>query len=142
MATRIERTAAFLSLAAGGIHGALTPDHFAVWWGYGLFFAAAAAAQVLWGLAIITDAIGPDYAGPNWRTWRQGLFVGGIAGNLLLLAMYVVSRTNGVPFAGPEEGEVEPVGVLDVVEKALEVTIIALCLVALRQPGKKETPPT
>jgi cell filamentation protein len=38
--------ASALSLLAGLIHLWVTPEHFEEWWGYGLFFMFAAAAQV------------------------------------------------------------------------------------------------
>ena len=40
--------AATLSLLAGLIHLWVTPEHFEEWWGYGVFFLVAAAAQILY----------------------------------------------------------------------------------------------
>jgi hypothetical protein len=39
--------AASLSLAAALIHLWVMPEHFEEWWGYGTFFLATAAAQLL-----------------------------------------------------------------------------------------------
>lgn len=120
----LERAAAVLSIVAGAIHGGVTPSHFEEWWGYGLFFVFAAAAQVLFGLALLTDAINPKDTGPNWRKWRQGLYWLGIVGNVSIIALYTVTRTVGIPLFGPEAGEVEEVAAIDVASKVAEVAVI------------------
>lgn len=123
-------------MAAGAIHGSLTTAHFQVWWAYGLFFLVAALAQVLWGLALVTDAINPRHWGDGWRRARRRLLIAGATGNLALLVTYVVSRTTGVPL-GPEQGP-QSVAVIDVVATMLELTIVALVAAVLRS-GR--TPP-
>ncbi len=126
-----ERAAGVLSLVAGGIHGGVTPEHFSEWWGYGLFFIFAGAAQILFGLAILTDAFNPKDTGPDWRRWMWWAYVAGIVGNVLIIALYVVTRTVGIPLLGPEAGEVEPVAPIDIVSKATEVALIVTLLVLL-----------
>lgn len=126
-----ERAAGVLSLVAGAIHGGVTPDHFAEWWGYGLFFIFAGTAQVLFGLALLTDAINPKDTGPDWRRWMRWAYWAGIVGNVLIIALYVVTRTVGIPLLGPEAGEVEPVAPIDIVSKATEVALIVTLVVLL-----------
>ena len=109
-----------LSLAAALVHGGLAPEHFGEWWGYGVFFLAAGAAQAILGLALALDAFDGD---PGMR---RRLWLAGVAGNALLAATYVVSRTAGVPFAGPEAGEVEPWDPLGVATTAAEAAIVVL----------------
>lgn len=124
--------AALLSLAAGAIHGVLTPEHWEEWWGYGAFFLALYLAQGFYGVLLLLAA---------WRAPAAGgrfLYAVGIAGNLASIAVYAVSRTVGVPFFGPEAGEVESVTTIGLVSKGIEVALVG-CLVLLlfqRTPGR------
>lgn len=127
-----ECAAGLLSIGAGLVHGGLGPEHFEQWWGYGAFFVVAAAAQILLGLALLTDAIDPDRGIDVARAkrWLYGL---GGAGQLMLVAFYVLTRTNGIPWFGPDAGLVEGVAPIDVLAKVLEMgcaTILAALLFA------------
>ena len=136
---RWEQAAGVLSLIAGGIHGAITPDHFAEWWGYGVFFVFATVTQVLFGLALLTRAINPEDTGPSWRSIKRALYWAGIAGNMAIIALYAVTRTVGIPFFGPEAGEIEPVAAIDVASKVFEVVLIGvLGLLLFRMRGVRE----
>src|SRR5215216_7342782 len=86
--------AAALSLLAGLIHLWVAPEHFEEWWGYGAFFLVAAAAQLL-------------YAPLALRWPSRTLLIVGIAGNLAIVALYLLTRTVGIPPLGPEAGKVE-----------------------------------
>ncbi len=130
---RAERAAAGLSWGAGAIHGLVAPDHFSEWWGYGLFFVAAALGQVMFGLLVWTRGI-ETTASRSWETVRRKVYVTGIAGNLAIIGMWIVSRTVGIP-VGPEAGVVEPLGVLDVVSKILEGVLIVVLALLLRRRG-------
>ena len=126
---RLERFAGVLSLLAGSVHGLVTPAHFAEWWGYGLFFVFAATAQVLFGIALLTNAVNANDFGPRWLAMKRALAAAGIVGNLLIMGVYVVTRTVGIPWFGPEAGEVEAVGPVDLVSKGLELAlVVALAL--------------
>jgi hypothetical protein len=109
--------AAALSVAVAAVHGAVCPEHFHEGMLYGVFFAAATAAQLLWaGLAILRPS--------RW------VLVFGLAGNLAILTLWLVTRTAGIPL-GPEAGEVEPIGPVDVTANLFEVGIVICCVVAL-----------
>ena len=113
--------AATLSLLAALIHLWATPEHFEEWWGYGAFFLVAALAQVLYAPLVLA-----------WPT-RMVLF-GGIAGNLAIVALYLLTRTVGIPLFGPGAGEVEGVGFIDLCATASEVGIaVALGAALLRE---------
>ena len=57
----------------------------------------------------------------------------GIAGNLAIVVLYLLTRTVGIPFFGPEAGEVEGFGFVDVCATASEVGIaVALGAALLR----------
>ncbi len=112
--------AAALSLLAALIHLWVTPEHFEEWWGYGAFFLVAAAVQVLYAPLVLV------------RPTRMVL-LGGIAGNLAIVALYLLTRTVGIPLFGPGAGEVEGFGFVDVCATASEVGIaVALGAALLR----------
>ena len=125
-------------MGAALVHGLLPGEHFAEWWGYGAVFAFATVGQALYGFAILgTQMMHGEPITARWsaRT-RRAFYLAGIAGNLLLVAMYLVSRTIGIPFFGPEAGEVEAWSALGVATKALELTLVAILAVLLARAPK------
>lgn len=130
---RLECWAGFFFFIAAAAHGFLSPAHFEEWWGYGIFFAVAGVIQAVWGLALFTHAINPKDSGAKWRPLTTGLYVLGILGNLFTMILYVVSRTYGVPFFGPEAGVVEAVAPVDVVTKAAEGAAVILLAILLKR---------
>ncbi len=116
---------ATLSILAAAIHDIVMPEHFGEWWGHGTFFLVAALAQFLYGLAIV-----------EWP--RRRLLAAGIVGNLAIVALWLVSRTVGVPLVGPEAGQVEPVGALDAATTLIEVALVALLALAIHEQGRRE----
>lgn len=118
---RWQYAAAALSALAGFIHILVAPDHFEEWIGYGLFFFIAATCQLLF--AFIIAAYTPPAREVMWA---------GILGNAVIIALWAVTRTVGIPFFGPEAGEVEPVGVLDSISKLVELALIACLVIMLR----------
>jgi hypothetical protein len=127
-ATGRERTlyaAAALSLLAGLIHLWVTPEHFEQWWGYGAFFVVAAAAQILYVPIVLLLP-------------TRIVLLGGMAGNLAIVVLYLLTRTVGIPLFGPEAGEVEGFGFLDVCATASELGIaVALGTALLRNATSK-----
>jgi hypothetical protein len=116
---------AALSLIAGLIHVWVTPEHFEEWWGYGTFFLVAAAAQVVYVPLLL-----------RWPT-RMVLILG-IAGNSAIVLLYLLTRVVGIPLFGPEAGDVENVGLVDVCATASEAAIvIALGALLLRRVLKE-----
>jgi hypothetical protein len=121
--------AAALSLLAGLIHLWVTPEHFEEWWGYGAFFVVAGAAQILYVPIVLL------------LPTRIVLLLG-IAGNLAIVVLYLLTRTVGIPFFGPEAGEVEGFGFVDVCATASELGIaVALGAALLRNapPERRRT---
>ncbi len=59
----------------------------------------------------------------------------GIVGNGSFIVLYLVTRTIGIPFFGPEAGEVEPITLLGLASKATEIALVA-CLVVLTRRTK------
>jgi hypothetical protein len=101
---------ALLSAGAAVIHFVVIPGHWDEYWGQGLFFIVAAIAQLLWALLIV---VAPS----------RLIYLAGAAGNAAIVAMWVVTRTAGVP-AGPGAGEREAVEFADTVATAFEGVLV------------------
>ncbi len=116
--------AAALSMVAALIHLWVTPEHFEEWWGYGAFFLGVAVFQGAYGLVLL-----------RWP--RPSLFSLGIAANLGVVVLWLVTRTSGIPFFGPHAGEVEAIGVLDLAVTAAELALVFVLagLRFSRRPG-------
>ncbi len=102
------------------------PEHLEGWWGYGTFFLGAAIAQGLYSVALL-------------RRPHRSLLLG-IGGNLLVVALYLVTRTVGGPVFGPDAGEVEEVEFTDpsatMSELAIVLTLGAVLLQNLPSPKR------
>jgi hypothetical protein len=109
---------AFLSGGAGVVHSIVAGRHFQEWWVFGTFFVVAAAAQMVWSVAVLT-----------WPS--RALLIVAVAGNLAIVGIWTVSRASGLPL-GPDAGRAEPVGALDVVAGCYEIGLASFGLFALR----------
>jgi hypothetical protein len=125
---RVHFMVAAISLLAGFIHLWVTPEHFEEWWGYGAFFLVAALAQVLYVPLVL-----------RWP--NQTVLLLGIAGNSAIVLLYLFTRVEGVPLFGPEAGEVEGVGIIDVCATISEVAIVVALGTSLlwRLAGERTT---
>ena len=115
---------AAISLIAGFIHLWVTPEHFEEW----TFFLVAAVAQVLYVPLLL-----------RWP--NQIVLLLGIAGNSAIVLLYLFTRVVGVPLFGPEAGEVEGVGIIDVCATSSEAAIVVALgvLVLWRLAGERTT---
>jgi hypothetical protein len=114
------------SLVAALIHLWVIPEHFEEWWGYGLFFLIATIAQALYAVILL-----------RWPS--QKLVIAGIVGNSAIILLYLVTRTIGIPFFGPEAGEIEEVSLLDVGATVVEaLLVVALGVLLLRQLSRQD----
>jgi hypothetical protein len=104
------------------------PEHFQEWWGYGTFFLVAAMTQVVYVPLLL-----------RWP--NRSVLVLGIAGNSAIVLLYLFTRVVGVPLFGPEAGEVEAVGIIDVCATASEAAIVVALgvLVLWRLAGERTT---
>jgi hypothetical protein len=117
---------AAFSVGAAAIHFAVVFEHFAEYALYGVFFLVISWAQVIWPAVLL------------WRPSRLWLWLG-IVGNALVIAVYVASRTVGLPF-GPDLHNAESVGALDVVSCVLEFGLIVGCAALLWRPSLADRP--
>ena len=108
-------TLALLSTGAASIHFVVISAHFGEWWGFGAFFATTGVIQLVWAMLAVTR--------PSRR-----LFLIGAIGNGVIVAMWIASRTSGLPF-GPRPWEAEPAGLTDVIATSFEATLVAGALV-------------
>jgi hypothetical protein len=107
------------------MHLFVMEPHFLEWWAYGAFFLASAVGQA--ALAVLILRITPAW-----------LVLSGIAGNLAIIGMYVLSRTNGPPL-GPHAGRPEGAGVLDLTCAIAELGAIVVLLGLLSERTRRRT---
>ena len=108
---------ATLSVAAAGIHFAVVGEHFEEFPLFGFLFLGLAWFQAIW---------------PVPYAMRRSALVGwiGVVVNLGAVAVWLWSRTSGLPF-GPEPGQPEVAGPLDLTASAYEVVLASLLVVLL-----------
>lgn len=125
--------AAGLSLIAALTHLWVAPEHFGLWWGYGTFFLISAFAQ---GLASVLVLRFPE---------SKPVLLAGITGNLLIVLLYVISRTWGMPFGGslvpfdPNVAHLENAEFLGMSATAAEVGIIVALTILLDGAWRRVT---
>jgi hypothetical protein len=117
---------AALAVGAAAIHFAVVFEHFANYTLYGGFFLVISWAQMIWPAVLL------------WRPSRLWLWLGA-AGNAIVIAVYVASRSVGLPF-GPDLHHPESVGALDVMSCVLEFGLIAGCAALLWRPSLADRP--
>lgn len=110
--------ATVLAGSLGIIHILATPLYFDQWLGYGIVFVAIAVLQVMYSMVL---AVNPP---------RRIYLWAGILGNILIVAVWLLTRTVGVPL-GPMAGEVLPIEFLDGLAQILEVVQIVHLAVLL-----------
>jgi hypothetical protein len=127
--SRREAARSALALAAAGagaIHLSAAPVHVADWAPLGYGFLAAAALQLAWAVALV-------------RREGRGLLVAGAAGTALVTAVWVASRTTGLP-VGPHAGVPEAVGTADALCVALQVPVVLGALALAVRPRALRAP--
>lgn len=117
-----RRVAAIGSVVAALIHYAVVPEHLSEWWAFAIFFSAIGMFQLIWAVLVHTGE-------------ERAVLLSGLAVNAGVLALWAVSRTSGLPF-GPESGEAEAIGWLDVLSGAAELVVIAGILLTLYGPRR------
>lgn len=109
---------ALLSAGAATIHFVVAPEHWTTYSAYGAFFVAAAAAQLGWSIWILTAP-------------SRLIYMAGALGNALIVGMWIVSRTAGVPI-GPDAGEREAAALADVVATTFEAVVVVAAVALSR----------
>ena len=93
-----------------------------------MFFLVAGVVQVVYVPLLV-----------RWP--NQTVFLLGIASNSAIVLLYLFTRVVGIPFFGPEAGEVEGVGIIDVCATSSEAAIVVALgvLVLWRLAGERTT---
>jgi hypothetical protein len=112
-------TIAALSAAAAAIHASVARPHFGESKLFGLLFLIAAVGQAVWAVLAL-------------RHPSRALLLCGATANAGIVAVWVLSRTTGVPL-GPEPWTPEAVQPLDVVATLCELAIVGFALALLRR---------
>ncbi len=109
----LQWTAGLLAIAAAGIHFGVMGEHAGVSWSHGLFFAFSAWLQLA-------------FAG--WILWRptRSAAIFGVVLNAAIIAVWIVSRTAGIPIGG--DGSPEAFGFSDTLCALFEFGAIAACI--------------
>jgi hypothetical protein len=116
---RLRVAAAFFTLGAAIIHFAVVPEHLVTYVPYGVFLFLVGLAQL--GLV----------AGLLLRP-SSGLLLAAGAGTLLVIAIWIASRTVGIP-VGPDSELAEPIGLPDLFTSLMEYVAVVLMLLAERR---------
>ena len=103
-----------LAWAASLIHVDAAVQHFDEYVLFSVFFAVLAVLQFAWAFAVC-------------RRPSRALLRAGAAGSLLVAALWLMSRTTGLPL-GPERWEPESVGPFDLLATADEILLALLVL--------------
>jgi hypothetical protein len=121
--------AALFSIITSIIHGAAFQEHLTEWWGYAMFFVTAMIVQGIYGLILFLRP---------WKTVQdvKWMYLSGIVGNAAIILLYLITRTVGIPFLGPEAGQVEDFTAISLLAKISEVIVIGLLAVLLRNPSE------
>ena len=114
-----------LSGGAGTIHLAVAAEHYREFAVYGLFFISLGIAQIAWSAFIAI------------RGLSRPLLLIAAVGNAGIAALWIVSRTSGVPI-GPEPWVPESVGFAGIVATVFEVMLVSSA--AWRMAGRPRTP--
>jgi hypothetical protein len=106
-----------LSLGAAAVHLWVVPAHAAEFQPYGFAFLVLAAFQARWASV---------YAGrrPAWLLWL------GLVGNAAVIAVWVWSRTAGLPW-GATPNAPEPIGGADLTATSFEVGLVGILALQL-----------
>ncbi|HEX2052292.1 MAG TPA: hypothetical protein VHJ78_01020 [Actinomycetota bacterium] len=137
---RLVRWAVCLTIAAALVHGLNVREHLAEWWGYGVFFLFAAAAQFVYGLVLLVKPWDYDVHGGrrDGARYARRFYLGGALLNGFLIALYLVTRTVGIPLLGPAAGQTEPFTVAGVATKVIEGLLVwALVRLASRSAARE-----
>ena len=119
-------TLAALSACAGLLHATVIREHLSEYWLFGAFFIVAASMQVIWAAMVL-------------RRISRTLILAGAAGNAAVVLLWWTSRTIGLPL-GPEPWRPEAFGVINIAVAAIEMALVALCLVALSSREEVSAP--
>lgn len=110
----LHYVAAACTFIAGILHLTLVPNAIDRNVNNAIFFLVGGLAQIFWVLPVI-------------RQWGRGWYYVGIAGTLVLIIMWIITRIPGNPITGRGG----PIGEMAIVIEVFQVAFIALSIVIL-----------
>lgn len=116
-------SAALLTLGAAAIHFAAVPAHFDEFLLYAIFFVCLGAAQVALAVGLL---IAPS----------RRLYIAGLAGTVTVIAIWLASRTTGLPIA-PVPWRPEQMAFPDFAATLMEAITCLLFVLRLRRPARR-----
>ena len=113
---------AILSMSAGIIHLLLIQEHMEESFVWGIFFLISGIAQIIYSIFII---IVSEKLSPLNNKWP--LYYFGIAGNALLVGIFVIARLFTLPFSSEAApiNELEPNGILTIITEIFLIVLLA-----------------
>lgn len=125
---RLLHWCAVLCIGALLAHAIDAPDHLREWWGYSTFFVVVGAFQFFCAFLLLLQPWRYDETGrprANALPYGRGYFMLGIVLAAAVPVVYLVSRTTGLPFLGPQAAA-EPVTPLSLLPVAEDVVLLVL----------------
>jgi hypothetical protein len=101
-----------LAWVSAATHVVAAVEHLEEYVPFAIAFAVLTVLQIGWGARA-------------WARPTSRLLLAGAAGSLAVTAVWALSRTVGLPI-GPEAGQAEAVGALDLVATATELALVAV----------------
>jgi protein-S-isoprenylcysteine O-methyltransferase Ste14 len=113
---------AILSMSAGIIHLLLIQEHMEESFIWGIFFLISGIAQIIYSIFIIKVA---EKLSPLNNKWP--LYYFGIAGNALLVGIFVMARLFTPPFSSEAApiNELEPNGIVTIITEIFLIVLLA-----------------
>jgi hypothetical protein len=135
---RLIRLTAILSIGALICHAIDTPDHLTEWWGFSAYFVTAGAFQFFYGFGLLLQPWRYDDTGglrDNSDRFGRSYYVLGLVLTASIVVLYVITRTTGMPFFGPN-AKAEPVTILSLVPIAEDLPLIYCLAQLLRRTNR------
>lgn len=118
----VRAAAALFLLGPAAIHFAVAPEHLRAHALHGLFFILVGLLQVAIAAAVVLRPSPP-------------VLLGGAGFSLLVIAIWLISRTLGLPIGAP--GIPEPIGLADLLTTLMEWMAVVLLLIADAHLGSR-----
>jgi hypothetical protein len=129
---RLIRWAAFLSIGALICHAIDAPGHLTEWWGFSVYFVTAGAFQFFYGFGLLFQPWRYDETGgtrANADRFGRPYYVLGLVLTASVIVLYLITRTTGMPFFGPQAA-VKPITILSLVPIVEDIPLV-YCLIEL-----------
>lgn len=132
---------AIVSLVAALLNVLTATEIMNEWWLYGALFFLVAGFEAFYMFILLFAPWQYDDTGAQQaRLESRGVvfYVLGILGLAATIALYIVTRTTGLPFLGPSAQAFHAIRPLDLVTRAVEVILIVLLVMLIQRRRQGE----